>query len=63
MDKFIKELKAHIIPVIWVFVLIATTGGALNYGGAFYVITSLINLGFGIYAIIKYAKEYSINKE
>lgn len=57
MEEVIKRLKKMILPMLWLFVCIVASAGAMNSGEPGYIVAGVINLGLGIYSIAMFVKK------
>lgn len=56
MSNLIPSLKVYGVPVVWGFVALTASMGAVNCPGVFYTIVGLANLVINGYCIYKYCK-------
>lgn len=57
-SNLIPSLKKFAVPVLWGFIALTSSLGAINYGGGFYVTVGILNLLINGYLIYKYAKNH-----
>lgn len=59
MKNLLIKIRTYWVPLIWALCLIATSVCAFKTADVFYIVTAVVNMGLGIFAIIKFAKEWA----
>jgi len=58
MSNLVPSLKKFGVPVIWGFIAVIASAGAMNTGLGIYIAAGIANILINGYAIYKYAKNH-----